>query len=136
MADNQKVIATAGLISVAVGSANAMVKYKRPPSTRFLIGSGMAYLILSAMGASDTLGELGKGLALGIMTTIILGEGGGVMSYFVGPAEGDTTAPKKQAAADREKASREAPRLISHHSNPKGAYRSDMVPAQPFFPGR
>lgn len=139
MANQQKVIATAGLVSVAVGSANSMVKYKRPPSSRFLIGSGIAYLILSAMGASDALGELAKGLAVGIMTTIVLGEGGGVMTYFVGPREVNTTkrgkpvdptAAKDQATKTRAAAAQRLTLAV----NPNGAFRRDVIPLQPFQP--
>lgn len=135
--DAQKVIATAGLISVAVGSANSFVKYKKPPSTRFLIGSGMAYLLLSSLGNMDAMSEIAKGLAVGVMSTIVLGEGGGVMSYFVG-LEGDTKAPKAKSAdpAQRAKAQQSAVHLIAHpQPTTPGAYRSDRFTPQPFLPG-
>lgn len=132
--DTQKVIATAGLISVGVGSANAVFKFKRRPSTRFLIGSGIAYLILSAMGNSDTLGEIAKGLALGIMTTIIMGEGGGLASYFLEKEAEDTRRP----GADREDLppQQQRPRRVVRVGNPNGQFRPDQTAAQPFHPNR
>lgn len=137
MADAQKVVATAGLVSVGVGSANSILKYKQPPSMRFLIGSGMAFLVFSAMaGASEDLGELAKGLALGVMTTILLGEGGGVMTYFVGEKEVNTTAPKPAAASTAEKSKQQqaAAHLVAHQSHPNGSFRSDRIAPQPFLP--
>lgn len=94
--EDQKVIATAALISVGVGSANSIFKYKKAPSTKFLIGSGVAFLLLSGMANSQALAEVAKGLALGIMTTILLGDGGGVLTYFAGEKETDTRAPKSK----------------------------------------
>lgn len=134
MANEQKIVATAGLVSVAVGSANSIVKYKRPPSSRFLIGSGVAFLVLSAMGQSESLGELAKGLALGIMTTILLGEGGGVLSYFAG-AEMDTQAPHRVATKKGPQAPRphpsSLPMIRTHMQNSRGGFKLDTVPAQP-----
>lgn len=88
---DQRVIATAGIISVSVGSANSIFRNKRLPSSRFLIGSGVAYLILSALAEGEP--ELAKGLAIGVMTTILLGEGGGVLSY-INHGEIDTQKPE------------------------------------------
>lgn len=99
-ANNQTIIATAAVVSVGVGSANSVFKYKKPPATRFLIGSGVAFLLLSAMANSDTLGEIAKGLALGIMSTILLGDGGGVLSYFAGEAEMNTKKPNGGTQTD------------------------------------
>lgn len=135
MADTEKVVATAGLVSVAVGSANSIVKYKRPPSTRFLIGSGVAFMALSAMAASDTFGELAKGLALGVMSTILLGEGGGVMTYFAGKEEVDTRKPKKDAPPPNTSSSRQGAHTVAHPMVVVGGhYRSDRLTPQPFNP--
>lgn len=75
-----RVIATAGLISVAVGSVNAIGKNKRLPSAKFLIGSGMAFLLLSAMSEAEP--ELASAFAVAIATTVVIGEGGGVLTYI------------------------------------------------------
>lgn len=75
-----RVIATAGIIAVAVGSVNAIAKDKKLPSAKFLIGSGVAFLILSAI--ADVEPELAQALAIAVCTTVILGEGGGVLSYI------------------------------------------------------
>lgn len=132
--EHQKVIATAALVSVSVGSANAVLKYKRPPSYRFLIGSGMAFLLLSALGNSEALGEVAKGLALGIMTTILLGEGGGVMSYFAGEAEVNTA--KRRILDDVEPADPDQRRRVHQRLtvNPQGGFRSDFLPPFPGVP--
>lgn len=140
MADTQKVIATAGLISVSVGTANSVIKYKRPPSSRFLIGSGLAFLILSAMGNTEALGEIAKGLAVGVMTTILLGEGGGVLTYFVGEHESDT---RKKGRQDTTDGQAEKGRSATAQGNrarlraavsPSGSFRRDVIPVQPFHP--
>jgi hypothetical protein len=54
MADTKRVIGVAALVTVGVGTANSMLKEQRPPSTRFLIGCGMTFLILSAMAEFPT----------------------------------------------------------------------------------
>lgn len=140
MADAQKVIATAGLISVSVGSANSVIKYKRPPSTRFLIGSGIAFLVLSAMGNTESLGEVAKGLAVGVMTTILLGEGGGVLTYFIGERESDTRKPGRkdttdgQAEKSRSENAQTARARVRAAVAPSGSFRRDIIPLQPFHP--
>ena len=131
-AAEQKVIAAAGLISVTVGSLNSVVKFNKPPSSRFLIGSGVAWLVLSLMAESETLADIAKGLALGIMTTIILGEGGGVMSYFVGKEEQDTQKPEK-----KETPAPPANTPVRYHITVPpggGTYRRDGIHVQPFHP--
>jgi hypothetical protein len=77
---NTRVIATAGIISVAVGSVNSIAKDKKLPSAKFLIGSGVAFLCLSAIAEVDT--ELGNALAVAVCATVVIGEGGGVLSYI------------------------------------------------------
>lgn len=77
---SNRVIATAGLVAVAVGSVNAIGKNKRLPSTRFLIGSGVAFFLLSALAEVDQ--ELANALAIAVCATVVLGEGGGVLSYI------------------------------------------------------
>jgi len=130
---NQKVIATAGLVSVGVGSANAVLKYKRLPSWKFLVGSAFAFMILSAMGQGETTGEVAKGLALGVMTTVLLGEGGGLFSYVAGDAEVDTA--KRRVLADTPPdpdAHRRIVRRIVPNYN--GGFRSDHLPPRPGVP--
>lgn len=78
---NTRVIATAGIIAVSVGSANAILKNKKLPSTRFLIGSGVTFLLLSAMADMGE-PELANAFAVAVCTTVVLGEGGGVLSYI------------------------------------------------------
>lgn len=80
MASPNRVIATAGLIAVAVGSINAIAKNQKLPSARFLIGSGVAFLIISAMADAEP--ELAQAFAIAICTTVVLGDGGGVLSYI------------------------------------------------------
>lgn len=130
---NQKVIATAGIISVGVGSANAVLKHKRLPSYKFLVGSAIAYLLLSAMGNTEAMGEVAKGLALGVMTTVVLGEGGGVLSYIAGDGEMDT-ATERRILTDSEPTRREARMIQRLVPNPQGGFRSDFLPALPGVP--
>jgi hypothetical protein len=128
---NQRVVASAAIISVGVGSANAVLKYHRLPSHRFIVGSGLSYLILSAMAQGEASGEIAKGLALGVMTTILLGDGGGLFSYIAGDAETDTA--KKRILADSPPADPDAHRPIVRNiiPNPNGGFRSDHLPPTP-----
>lgn len=135
MANEQKIIATAGLISVGVGTANSLIKYEKPPTPRFLIGSGLAFLILSAMAASEATAEIAKGLALGVMTTILLGEGGGVLSYFAGERELNTQKPAKQSKLTNvQQRDPEPAHLTAHMMNPKNQYKLDVIPPQAGIP--
>lgn len=77
---NQRVIATAGIISVGVGSVNSIAKDKKLPSAKFLIGSGVAFLLLSALAEVDA--DLGNALAVAVCATVVIGDGGGVLSYI------------------------------------------------------
>lgn len=130
--DAQKVIATAGIISVGVGSANSILKYKRTPSYRFLVGSGVAYLLLSAMGNSAAMAEVAKGLALGIMTTVLLGDGGGLLTYIAGEKETNTTKARILASAP---STPPQPRIVRNLVlDPRGGYRSDYVTPTPGVP--
>lgn len=132
MANNQTVIATAGLLAVGVGSANAILKDKRAPSARFLIGSGVGFLLLSAMAnGGEAMAEIAKGLALGIMTTVLLGEGGGVLSYLGG--EVDT---QKSKGAMPPKGSDEEQALSEGHQMSAVVTWFNPPASAPFHPGQ
>lgn len=88
MANAHKVIATAGIVSVGIGTVNSFGKNHTPPSARFLIGSGAAFLLISGLAEFEP--EIGQALALAVMTTVLLGEGGGALSYINGKGEIDT----------------------------------------------
>lgn len=88
MADAQRVVATAGILSVGVGSVNALAKHHALPSARFLIGSGVAFLLLSALAEAEP--EVAKALSIAVLTTVLLGEGDGVLSYLNGRGEINT----------------------------------------------
>lgn len=134
MDNTQRIIATAGIVSVGVGSLNSVAKNKRPPSSRFLIGSGIVYLALSMF--ANVSGEVAKGLAIGIMTTVLLGDGGGVLSYLDGTGETDTRKPTKAKTPTPTYSDR----VRAPGSNVAGPakplaltqpYRPDTVPAYP-----
>lgn len=93
-----RVIGTAALITVGVGSLNSLYKNKKPPSMRFLIGSGAAFVILSAIGEGEP--EVAKALAVAMAATVVIGDGGGVLSYMNGHGELDTKKPNPQTADD------------------------------------
>ena len=78
----QRVIATSGLIAVGAGSANTVIKHHKLPSTRFLIGSGVAYLLLSALAEFEP--DVAKALAIAVLVTVLLeeGSGGGVLDFI------------------------------------------------------
>lgn len=88
MADAQRVVATAGILAIGVGSVNAIAKHKSLPSARFLVGSGVAFLLLSALAEGEP--EIAKALSIAVLTTVLLGEGDGVLSYINGHGELDT----------------------------------------------
>lgn len=90
-----RVIGTAMLLSVGVGTLNSFYKTKKPPSIRFLIGSGAVFVVLSAIGEGEP--EVAKALSVAVATTVVLGDGGGVLSYLNQHGETDTTRPKSEA---------------------------------------
>lgn len=131
MDSNRRVIAACALIAVGVGSANAMLKDKRMPTTRFLIGSGVAFLILSAMAdMGEGMAEVAKGLAAGVASTVVLGDGGGLLSY-INTGEVDT---QKKQPKDSHGTVRDANKVTPVHpvQHPGGTFRPDNLAA---FPG-
>jgi hypothetical protein len=92
--NTSRIIGTAMLITVGVGTLNSFYKTKKPPSTRFLIGSGAVYVVLSAIAEGEP--EVAKALAAAVATTVVIGDGGGVLSYLNGHGETDTTRPKSE----------------------------------------
>jgi len=135
---NRKIVGVCALLAVSVGAANSVFKNKRLPSSRFLIGSSVAFLILSAMSETDTGSELAKGLAMGIATTVVLGEGGGLLSYLDGRGETDTQRDTKRRASSsaatsglQPSAPADDPAILTPTSGPT-PLRSDHRPA---FPG-
>lgn len=95
--NTSRIIGTAALISVGVGTLNSFYKSKKPPSARFLIGSGAAFVILSAIGEGEP--EVAKALAIAVATTTVLGDGGGVLSY-INNGEIDTKKSNPLSAED------------------------------------
>src|SRR6266487_2317050 len=93
--NTSRVIGTAALISVGVGTLNSFYKTKKPPSLRFFVGSGAAFVILSAIGEAEP--EVGKALAVAVAVTMIFGEGNGALAYLNHHGETDTTPPKSEA---------------------------------------
>lgn len=130
MADAQKVVGIAGLITVGVGAGNAIFKEKRPPSSRFLIGVGVAFFVLSALAEFDGSDEIAKGLALGVMTTVLLSdETGGVLRYLNTGELDIPGQPKKQATG------RQIPQVTrTIQVQRPGAFRPDGIP-QSLIPG-
>lgn len=86
-----RVIGTAALVTVGVGTLNSFFKNKRPPSLKFLMGSGAVYVILSGIGEAEP--ELAKALAAAVAVTVVLGEGNGVLGY-ISPKGEISTQPK------------------------------------------
>jgi hypothetical protein len=129
--DAHKVVASAALISVGVGSANAVFKNQKPPSSRFLIGSGVAFLILSMMADGEP--ELAKGLAIAVASTVVLGEGGGVLSY-INHGEMDTTkkSPAKKVSTPTKAAQPARPvKSVTVRINPSNGFRPDTITPVP-----
>lgn len=88
---NSKVIPTCALIVLGVGSVNSVAKNKRLPSSRFLIGTGVVFLVLSAI--ADVVDEqVANALAIAVAVTVVLGDGDGVFSYVNKHGEADTKA--------------------------------------------
>lgn len=117
-----RVIGTAAIISVGVGTLNSFWKHKKPPSARFLIGSGAAYVILSAIGEGEP--EVAKALALAVATTVVLGDGGGILSYI---NKGEIDTKKQNPNKDAEDG---AP-LVSSADLYEGADVETFTPSEP-----
>lgn len=134
MADEHRLIATSAIISVGVGTVNSVVKYGRPPSMRFLIGSGVAYLALSALAEGEP--EVAKALAIAIASTVVLGQGDGLFSYVNKYGEANT-----HAGAHDPKNGRHGSTAVDTGNlhaaavnEPPPAFRSDTLPAMPGIP--
>lgn len=132
-ADTKKIIGVAAIVTVGVGTANAYLKDQKPPSTRFLIGVGMTFFILSAMSEFPTGDEIAKGLAMGVMTTVLLsGEAGGLLAY-IDKGEMNTN-PKKKEEQNPEQRDRPQVQRTVHVVNPLGNFRPDTIAAIPGIP--
>lgn len=132
MADAHRIIATSAIISVGVGTVNSMVKYNRPPSMRFLIGSGVAFIALSALAEGEP--EVAKALSIAIASTVVLGEGDGVFAYVNKYGEGNTQpGAKDPLRTDRDRTvRRNAASTAMPETDP--TLRRDRVPAMPGIP--
>jgi hypothetical protein len=87
------------LIAVSVGTINSVAKKHEMPSSRFLIGSGAAFLILSALAEAEP--EVAKALAFAIATTVVIGQGDGVLSYLNQRGEIDTQKQQQQPSVEQ-----------------------------------
>jgi hypothetical protein len=90
---NTKVIPTAAVIVLGVGSVNSIAKNKKLPSTRFLIGTGVVFMVLAILAEADE--QVANALAIAVAVTVVLGEGDGVFSYVNRHGEADTKAPSR-----------------------------------------
>lgn len=89
--DAQKFVIVSATLTFGIGTLNSLIKNNTLPSARFLIGSGVVYVALSAMAEGEP--EIAKGLAMAVLTTAMLGNGQGVLTYLEGRGELDTTRP-------------------------------------------
>lgn len=126
---NHRIIATAGIIAVSVGTINSVAKDRKLPSSRFLIGSGVAFLILSAM-ADLGIEEVANAFAIAIATFVVLGDGGGVLSY-INSGEMDTR--KQQSRSYTPKSTEGQPptstsRTASSVGRPRAVTPSIIIP--------
>lgn len=87
----QNVVLISGVIAGITGVVNAG-KDGHLPSAKFLIGGGIVFTVLA--GLADVEPELAAPLAIGVVTTMLLGEGNGILEYLNQRGEIDT-APKK-----------------------------------------
>jgi hypothetical protein len=91
----QRVVIISAIITLGVGWFNSAKKGKPLPSWRFIIGGGMAFVILGIV--ADFEPEIAGPLALAVVTTALLTEGNGILEYA---NTGELTPPKpKQPAA-------------------------------------
>lgn len=135
---DKRVIGTAAVIAVGVGSVNAVAQDKRLPSAKFLIGSGVTFMILSAL--SDAEPEIAKAFAIAIATTIVLGDGGGVLAY-INTGEVDTAPRGRKGRTPVEAKARprvlhpdeeeRRPVVIGFAGRSTGAVRPAPIPARP-----
>lgn len=98
-AKSQRIILAAGLLTFGIGFVNSLLRDGRPPTRRFLVGSAIAFFGISAL--SEVEPEIATPLALAVLTTALLGDGGGVLAQITPRRELDTT-PGKPLPADVE----------------------------------
>lgn len=91
-----RVIGSAALVSVSVGTLNSFYKTKKPPALKFFIGSAAAYVILSGIGEVEP--NVAKALAVAIAVTMIFGEGNGALKFL--DTHGETDTRPKSAAGE------------------------------------
>jgi hypothetical protein len=122
----QRVIATSALISVGVGSANSLAKQHKLPSARFLIGSGVAFLALSALAEAEP--EVAQALAIAVLSTVLIGQGDGVLSYLNQHGEIDT---QKTPGFTPLSTAGQPPTRVNRSALPSGNARTFTVPPAP-----
>lgn len=99
MATPQRVLATSAIIALGIGSINSIAKYKRPPSARFVLGTGAAFFALSVLAEAEP--DLAKAFGVAIASTVVLGQGDGLFSYINKYGEANTQAGAKDPKSDR-----------------------------------
>lgn len=136
MATPQRILATSAIVAVGVGTANSFIRYHRPPSTRFLVGSGIAFLTLSALAEAEP--ELAQSFGMAIASTVVLGEGSGLFSYVNKWGEADThrgATDPKGGPLGRAREREDDPQGAMSTMDAPEAYAALFTPSLPAMPG-
>lgn len=125
-----KFIVVSATLTFGIGLLNSLIKNGQLPSARFLIGSGVVYVGLSALAEGEP--EIAKGLSLAVLTTAMLGNGQGVLTYLEGRGELNTQKPSDPKAG-AQTAMRNNQQPLSHNV-PVRPIRKGNIGAIPGIP--
>lgn len=91
----QRIIVLSAALVLVIGTTNSFVKNGKWPTGRFWLGTGFMVVALSALSEAEP--DVAAPLSIAVLTTVILGEGDGLLSYIAIRGETDTKrrAPKK-----------------------------------------
>lgn len=84
-----RVIAVSGTVALGAILVTTAKDKKELPGARFWIGSGVAYLLLSALAEVEP--DVASAFGIAILTTVLIGEGNGVLSYIATRQQIDTS---------------------------------------------
>lgn len=116
-----KVVGVSMVLTVTVGVLNSLAKEEKLPSARFIVGSGVVWMVLS--GLADVEPEIAAPLSIAILTTSLFSKEPGVLEFLNKRGEVTPTTPDNTAAAKRKELTATTAKhriTVAPMSNPKG----------------
>lgn len=93
---NTTLIAACGFITFALGILNSVYKRRQLPPFRFFVGNGLLWLGLMSLDEFEP--EIANALALAVVTFVVIGEGGGVLTHYVSNGRHNEFDTRRKAA--------------------------------------